>query len=209
MSAPSPTPRDCTLVVLAGGAGSRMGRAKHEMTLGGRPVLERILARAAWEGPTMLVLGHAGDPGRTGALFGRVVRDPVGGQGPLRGIATALHALHTEAALFLPVDMPNLSNARLRWLALAASHRPDAQAVFLRRAELAGDPVEPFPCVLRGAALERVLQCLAHGERSVRGLAQQLWAALLEAPSDWPPEVWLNLNTPQDLARFEHAPSSP
>src|SRR5438552_17571218 len=82
--------RQCTRAILAGGEGSRMGKPKALLEINGRPILAYLLEQFAWPGPTLLVTapGREKPPGHE--LFSREVVDPVAGEGPLRGILTAL-----------------------------------------------------------------------------------------------------------------------
>src|SRR5688572_29494375 len=95
-----------TLAILAGGAGSRMGRAKSLLTVHGRPVLEYLHRQFAWPGPTLLVTtpGRERPPGHE--LFSREVTDPVADLGPLRGLLTALEQCTTPLLIVSTVDMP-------------------------------------------------------------------------------------------------------
>src|SRR5688572_7399 len=98
--------RDLTLAVLAGGEGSRMSRAKSLLHVNDRPILEHLLERFAWPGPTLLVTapGRERPPGV--GRFTREFADPIAGQGPLRGILTALENAMTSRVAFAAVDMP-------------------------------------------------------------------------------------------------------
>ena len=44
-----------TLVVLAGGYGSRIGMPKGQLRVDGRPILEHLVARLCWKGPTLII----------------------------------------------------------------------------------------------------------------------------------------------------------
>src|SRR4051794_29684613 len=94
---PSMTARaPITLAILAGGAGSRMGGPKSNLTLHGRPILDYLLDRFSWPGPTLLITspGREHPPGHT--RFSAEAVDPVPDQGPLRGILTALQHATTD-----------------------------------------------------------------------------------------------------------------
>src|SRR2546428_1200128 len=58
-------------IVLAAGTSSRMGSPKPLLTLGGRPLLERVLetVRDAAEDDLVVVLGHDADRQRDGVSF--------------------------------------------------------------------------------------------------------------------------------------------
>src|SRR3954467_7419583 len=105
-------PRDVALAVLAGGAGSRMGGPKAWLEVGGRPILEHLLDRFAWPGPTLLVTapGLERPPGHE--RFTIEATDSVPGGGPLQGILTALRALRaplpSRSVVVTTVDMPRV-----------------------------------------------------------------------------------------------------
>src|SRR5688572_13975666 len=104
-----------TLAVLAGGAGSRMGRPKALLEVGGKPILEFLLDRLDWPGPTLLVTapGRRRPPGA--ARFDREAVDEVADEGPLRGVYTALTHATTPALVVIAVDMPAVERADLEW----------------------------------------------------------------------------------------------
>ena len=81
---------DVTLAVLAGGEGTRMGFAKGELNIDGRPILSHLLERFAWPGWTLLVTAPGREHPSGWEGFTREVSDPEAGQGPLRGVLTAL-----------------------------------------------------------------------------------------------------------------------
>src|SRR3954467_6767125 len=85
-----------TLVILAGGAGSRMGKPKGGLLIDDRPILEYLLDRFRWPGPTLLVTapGREHPPGCQ--RFDLEAVDPVSDAGPLRGILTALENATTD-----------------------------------------------------------------------------------------------------------------
>jgi molybdopterin-guanine dinucleotide biosynthesis protein A len=76
---------DCahtTLAVLAGGEGRRMGGPKGVLALDGRPILERLLDRLDWPGPTLLVTAPGREHPPGWRRFTNEVTDPVAGEGP-------------------------------------------------------------------------------------------------------------------------------
>jgi len=188
-----------TLAILAGGEGSRMGKPKGELRIGDEPILVYLLRRIAWDGPTLLVTapGREHPPGHE--LFVREVVDPVAGQGPLRGVMTALEQAATEVVVVATVDMPGVGGAQLRWLVEALGQRPDLLGVMARRGER-GEEVEPFPSAFRRKAGDVIARALAEGNLSVQRLCGRPEFLTLPAPREWAEEVWRNLNFPDDLA---------
>ena len=61
---------------------------------------------------------------------------------------------------------------------------------------------EPFPCAFQRGAIPLIEQRLAEHRRSVVGLIDPPDVVCLDAPGDWPAEMWTNLNHPGDLAEF-------
>jgi len=191
-----------TLAVLAGGAGARMGVPKGELRILGRPILEHLLHRLAWAGPTLLVTapGRERPPGWEG--FTREVADPVPGLGPLRGVLTALETAPPGAALVASVDMPEVGPEQLALLVRAAADRPEAGGIMLRRP----GGIEPFPCLLRTALRDEIRTRLDTGRASVVALAHDGLAHIVDAPTGWTGAVWTNLNRPADLAAYAARP---
>lgn len=187
-----------TLAMLAGGAGTRMGRAKSLLSVDGRAILQYLHERVGWPGPTMLITspGRERPPGAD--RFDIEVRDEVENQGPLRGVYTALTHATTSVVIVTGVDMVAIERDDLAWFTAELAARPGAAGVMGSR----NGSIEPLPCALRPAlALGVVSDHLAAGRRSLHGLAKS-GEIKLAAADALPERVWLNLNTPADWERF-------
>ena len=188
-------------LLLAGGEARRMGGGdKCLRPLGGRTLLERLIAIAAHQ-VDRLVLNANGDPARFAAYGLPVLADVVpGSAGPLAGVLTGMrHAGESFAWLatfpgdapFLPADLV----ARLRQAAEAAG----ADLACARSAGRS-HPVVGLWRVALADDLERALT--VEGERKI-----DAWTArhrLVEV--DWPAEPvdpFFNANRPDDLAEAE------
>ena len=193
---------DVTLAVLAGGAGSRMGVPKGRMLLRGRPVLHHLLEQFSWPGLTLLVTGPGREHPPGWDRFGREVVDPVAGQGPLRGILTALENIRTPAVVVTTVDMPNIGPHHLRWVA-GQIMDSGINAAMTDRADGGDRRIEPFPSVFRRTFADVIGERLLRNRRSVHSLAGLPGVTVVPSPPDWPASTWINLNTPGDLLRFE------
>jgi len=134
--------------------------------------------------------------------FDREAQDPPGGGGPLRGIRTALEHLQTPLLVVMPVDMPEVRLAHLRFLVDELSRRPQCRGLLLRRSLEGIEQIEPFPSAFRRSALELVTDRLAAGKASVHRLAENPAFELIDSPGDWPSHIWTNLNSPADLAAY-------
>ncbi|QOV88495.1 molybdenum cofactor guanylyltransferase [Humisphaera borealis] len=191
----SPTEHQCTLAVLAGGRGSRMGAAKDRLVIAGRPVLQHLLERLSFSGPTLLVTSAA-RPRPVGAdAFGRVVLDGVEGAGPTAGILAALNAATTPTVVVLSCDMPNIARGHVDWLIHEFGRAtPQTMGMMCRRQDGTATRIEPFPGIYRAEAVREItlggsLRALLDGPRFVA----------VDTPPSWPTETWINLNFPDDL----------
>jgi molybdopterin-guanine dinucleotide biosynthesis protein A len=189
--------REITLAVLAGGAGSRMRQPKATLEVRGEPLLEFLLRQLDWPGPTLLVTapGREHPPGADG--FDREVSDAIAGQGPLRGMLTALQKIETNSVIAIGVDMPAIQRRDLEWFVGEFKARPEALGIMGRSA----GTIEPLPCLLTSTAAELLEHHFATGRRSLRGLIDDARVLAIDADT-LPSRVWLNVNTPEDWKRF-------
>jgi molybdopterin-guanine dinucleotide biosynthesis protein A len=206
-------PASVTLAVLAGGIGSRMGTPKANLVIQDQPILQWILDRIRWPGPTLLVTapGVTHPPGWQ--RFDRHAIDPVSGQGPLRGILTAIEHCSTDKIAVTTVDMPGVSIEMLWDLVramddrnvpsnAALQHAP-IDAIMYERTLGGRRQVEPFPSVYRSQARQFIQTRLDAGLMSVHSLCDDPRYATIPAPVDPAPHCWANLNTPKDFSEFE------
>lgn len=170
-----------------------MGRPKGELRIAGSLILDYLLDRFAWDGPTLLVTAPGREHPPGWRRFGREVVDPVPDQGPLRGILTALENLQTPLLLVATVDMPGIQRVQFDWL--IANLASDKIGLLLKR----GDQVEPFPCILRSDAITPIAAQLKSGIASVMKLERFDQFDCFAAPRSWDESVWINLNYPSDL----------
>jgi molybdopterin-guanine dinucleotide biosynthesis protein A len=183
-------------VILAGGAGRRLGGAdKALIDLGGRPLLAHVAARLAPQCGA-LALSANGDPARFAPFGLAVLPDPPGlaGAGPLAGVLAGLGAAAAAGfsqVLTAPVDAPFLPGDLGVRLA-AAGALPALAATGTDEADL-----HPTFALWPVAAAEALAQALAAGRRTLRTVAAGLGAARVVFPD---PSAFLNINTPADLA---------
>jgi len=180
-------------LVLAGGAAVRMGGGdKPLLAVGAAPILARILATLRPQvGP--LALSANGDPARFAEFGLPVLTDgPFAGAGPLAGVLAGLdwaEAQGATALLSVPGDTPFIP-------ADLAARLGEAPAC----AESAGvrhHLVALWPVAAR-AALRAWLG--RPGSRSVRQFAGTIGMRGVAFPAG-EPDPFMNVNTPDDLAR--------
>jgi molybdenum cofactor guanylyltransferase len=190
-----------TLAILAGGESRRMGMPKTSLEIGGRPILEYLLERLRWPGPALLVTAPSRQHPIGYNQFDREVVDAVEGEGPLRGVLTALLHSTTDYVVVCTVDMPAIGIEQLRWIVQRLADSPELDGLMLSRID--GEVrIEPFPFACRKTAATRIEEQLRISKRSVHSLAELPRIAALASPGEWPARVWTNLNSPQDYGAF-------
>jgi molybdopterin-guanine dinucleotide biosynthesis protein A len=197
-------------LVLAGGEGRRMGPGvpKPLRTLGGRPLIVHVVERIR---PQVMALAIGASDGEAYRSFGLpVLPDTVAPQpgegrrvGPLAGVLAGLEwaaaeHVHCRWLLTVPADAPFLP-ANL--LARMAGHlHVDEPEILALRHRGRTHPTIAIWSVRLVPDLRRALA--EEGLRKVESFIERHPHRLL----DWPrtsPDPFVNLNTPQELARAE------
>ncbi|MEU2026796.1 NTP transferase domain-containing protein [Streptomyces sp. NPDC016469] len=153
-------------IVLAGGAAKRLGGAdKPAVRVGGRPLLDRVLAACPGAGTTVVV----GDrrPTTRAVTWAREV--PPGG-GPLAALGAGVRHTSAERVLVLSADLPFLGADTVAEL-VAASGREGVEGA-LCSDEDGRD--QPLVAVYRGEPLRRELALLAAEHGGLGGLPLRL-----------------------------------
>ncbi|MFP5227697.1 MAG: molybdenum cofactor guanylyltransferase [Acidobacteriota bacterium] len=144
--------------VLAGGQSTRMGRDKALLPLEGRTLIEHTVEKLRGLGMQPRICGARADLAR----FAEVVPDHFEDAGPLAGIEAALAVSDAELNLFVPVDLPGLPVAFLRWM-MARAETSRAVATIPRY----GDRLQPLCAVYSRRLVEGVREALVAGRRKV------------------------------------------
>jgi len=198
--AEAPASKGIAGLILAGGQGARMnGQDKGLVALRGEPMVAHVARRLAPQVSRLII--SANRHLDLYARYGEVVRDgeaDLGAwQGPLLGIAAGLSAAQQEAWLVVaPCDTPFLPTDLAARLVRAAesANAPMAYA-------MAGGQRHSACMALRTSLLPDLLAYLRAGDRKV-GLWQARTGAV-EACFDDAPDAFMNVNTPDELARAE------
>ena len=135
---------DLGAIVLCGGQSRRMGRPKAWLPFGPEVLLQRVV-RLVGEavGPIVVVAGPGQDlPGLPAAV--RVVRDGLGGRGPLHGMAAGLDAMD-EGVTFVYTTATDVPFLVPRWIARLADLIGDADLAIPR----ADGHLQPLASVYR------------------------------------------------------------
>jgi len=188
--APAGAVDDVTVLVLAGGAGTRFARE--------RPGTDKLLAPLADSGPLALLLGGlvagqvvvVGPPRVLPAGVRQVREDPPGG-GPLAGVAAGLALVTTGTVVLLGGDQPFAAPAVPRLVAALLAGDADAAVGVDGHGRR-----QPLLSAHRTAAARAVLAALP--DAAGRPLRALLGGHLVEVPVS--AEEALDVDTPDDLA---------
>jgi molybdenum cofactor guanylyltransferase len=182
-----------TGVVLAGGAGSRMGAPKAAVELGGVPLLERALQPIRAAGLEVAVVAKPGD--ELPALDAPVWRESRAERHPVAGILEALERVD-GAVIVCACDMPFVTAELVAYLA----GQPGSAVPF------AGGRLHPLLARYDTAAAGALAQALAASaplQEAVRRLDPAVIGEAELARFGDPARLLFNVNTPADLARAE------
>ncbi len=183
-------------VILAGGAGRRMGGTdKAQLLWRDRPMIHHVIDRLA---PQVSQLWLARKPGMARLSEHRVVPDSTALDGPLAGILAGLMTLAEEQQdragewlVTAPVDGPLLPRGLVDALRAGAG---DAPLV------IAAGQQGPQPVIgLWHVSLAAPLTAAAKHDFSVRKAVATLPHRVIQIPED-PDNRFLNVNEPADLA---------
>ncbi|WTI15129.1 molybdenum cofactor guanylyltransferase [Streptomyces sp. NBC_00820] len=149
-------------VVLAGGAARRLGGAdKPGVQVGGRALLDRVLAACADAATTVVVAG----PRPTDRPVRWTREEPSGG-GPVAALDAGLRLTTAEHALVLSADLPFLDTATVRRL-LSTLRETGADGALLTDAD---GRDQPLVAAYRTEALRHALADLAAAHDGLTGL---------------------------------------
>lgn len=195
---------DLTGVILAGGRGSRIGRDKALVRLGGEFLIERVLRQLRLVVDSVLVAGSGLDDEERLRFLERpgveVIVDVLSCGGPLAGIHAGLVAAPTQRCIVVGCDMPFLEGRLLSYL---AERSGDADAVVPR--VVSRGFVEPLCAAYSKGCIEVIERLASSGcarvaplfdEVRVRYVDEEVWREL-----DPDGLSFFNVNTPSDLAR--------
>ncbi|MFE0674404.1 NTP transferase domain-containing protein [Streptomyces sp. NPDC058867] len=155
-------------VVLAGGAARRLGGAdKPGLSVGGRPLLDRVLAACVGARATVVVAG----PRPTARPVTWAREDPPGG-GPLAALDAGLRRTTADRVLLLSADLPFLDTATVELLLTTVAGSGTDGAPLIDGALLtdADGRDQPLVAAYRAARLREGLTALREEHGGLTGL---------------------------------------
>jgi len=186
-----------TGVIQAGGRSTRMGgEPKALLELGGKRIIERVVDALGGVLDDLLVVTNT--PDRYAFLGLPMVPDAFPDGGALGGIYTGLRAADGDAAFTVACDMPFLHPAIVRMVVERAA---EGDVVIPRT----GGQLETMHAVYAKACLTPMETRLRSGRLKIVGFFPDVRVVELDAAAmarHRAPEVaFMNVNTPQELAR--------
>lgn len=179
-------------VVLAGGAARRLGGVdKPGVSVGGRPLLDRVLAACADARNTVVVAG----PRPTARPVTWAREDPPGG-GPLAALDAGIRHATAESVVVLSADLPFLDEHTVLRL-LAALRTGDADGALLTDAD---GRDQPLVAAYRASVLRRELDALAREHDGLTGLPLRRLTGALDLTRVPDPVASFDCDTWDDIA---------
>ncbi len=187
------SPLPCSILMLSGGRGQRMGgQDKGLLDWRGQPLIAHLqsLVRPLTDD---LIISCNRNPQQYAVYADQLVNDDSPDfPGPLAGIRAGLAAARHAHLLILPCDVPHIDARLLADLRQTAQRNP-LLPVMVRHGEF----WEPLICIIPTHLQTEVELAWRAGERSPRKIFLQLGGVGLECPADDPRLA--NLNTPELL----------
>jgi molybdenum cofactor guanylyltransferase len=188
-------------VVLAGGRSSRMGRPKAALEVGGRTIIERIVAELAHVAADIVVVAapEHSEAAKIEIPPGvRIVRDDREYQGPVLALARGLDAAGCDVAFACSCDLPML---RGDVAAALVAMLDDYDALIPE----VGGKLQPLHAIYRRRCADALRALDARGEQRLSAIADAVRTRRVAEPElralDSELLSFINVNTPADLAR--------
>jgi len=193
--------REIAGYILAGGASSRMGRAKALLEIGGEPMILRTARLVESVAVSAAVIGKFEG---YEALQLSFVDDEWSGTGPLGAIATALRKSSAPWNLIVGCDLPYLTR---EWLEYVVERALASQSDAVVPMNVRG--AEPMCAAYHKCAEALLLTAIEHGTRKVTEGLKALSIEWIE-PGDWKRfdsagVLFKNMNTPEDYQEAKAA----
>lgn len=179
-------------VILAGGQSRRFGSDKAAAQLGGRRLIERVVAKAGRQTAALVVSG------RDYGLGLPVIPDTVPGQGPLAGVLSALEwakAAGFSATATFSCDAPFFPPDLVARLAEGVRSGKTCSVV------RSGGLRHPIFAVWRTSARDRLRHAYDAGIRALKAAQDEVEAAEISFPAGPGPggDMFFNINSRDDL----------
>jgi molybdopterin-guanine dinucleotide biosynthesis protein A len=191
------TKQRVTAVILAGGQGQRMGgQDKGWVVFRDKPMIQHVIEQVQPQVDNIIINANRSHE-RYQMLGFQVIEDGVDGfHGPLMGMLTGLKHTASDWVLFVPCDTPMLPENLAEKLYQAAIDNGADVAVAHD-----GERLQPVIALLHKSLLPSLEIWLEEGKRKIDRWFMQ--HKMVVVPFDQGQEVFMNLNTPNELRQHE------
>ncbi len=189
-----------SVVILAGGKSSRLGKDKSFLLVDGQPLVARVVEKLSLLSDDLVVVTNNPVRYEPLALPARLVPDERRGEGSLMGLYSGLKAARHSQVLAVACDMPFLSLPLLRYmLPLAEGHD-----VVIPRVR---GYLEPLHAVYSTTCLPAMARLLAEGQHQIIAFFHEVQVRYVEEDEvdRYDPHhlSFINVNTPEDWERVQ------
>ena len=186
-----------SLLILAGGASSRMGCPKHLLPASGGTMVDHIINRLGSLFSEVIVAGRGLDLNHKDAM---VVEDIRPERSPLIGIISGMKASSASNVFVLGCDMPFVKPGLIR---LLTSRKDDTNDVVI---PVVRGYLEPLCAIYSCTTSDSIEQYLDSGGRKVTGFFQTVRITEIQESEvrlfDPSLKSFTNLNTPNDYRNY-------
>lgn len=184
-------------IILAGGQASRMGgNDKGLLPLNGIPLYQHVLRRLAPQVDHILINANRNIPQYQQSGYPVFCDLPRHFSGPLAGILTGMKVAPFEWVMFAPCDVPNLPSDLVTRL---WQGKRDKKAVYAND----GHRAHPTLLLIHTSLAQSLEDYLHNGDRKLMLFLDKIGAETVTFTDQ--PSAFQNLNTPDDLSRWQAA----
>lgn len=186
-------------VILAGGRSSRMGgEDKGLIPFDGKPMIEHVIAVLATLTPHIMINANRNLERYQQLGFPVISDETQDFDGPLAGFLVAMEAAETPEILLTPCDSPLLSTELIDRL-VSQKQASGAEIAVAHD----GQRLQPVYALLSVSLKDSLRTFLASGDRKIDRWYPQ--HSVVEVNCSDIPEAFVNVNTPEELNKLEHA----
>lgn len=175
-----------SMIILAGGASSRMGMDKSDLIYKGKTFLEYQIEKGRQLGIEDIVV--SGYRGKNCGV--PVIKDREESKGPLGGLEVCMRQIRYDTCLVLGVDVPLVPTAELERL-IQAARCSGKDAVILQH----GEKQEPLIGIYKTSVADAMLEEIHQYKGSVFAFLRRLGYEVYESQAE--DALFSNINTPQ------------
>ncbi len=195
--------KDITGLILAGGRAQRMGGIdKGLIPFLGKPLIESVIAKLKPQVQTIIINANRNITKYASYGYPVIMDEQPDFSGPLAGFSVALKHCKTSYLLTSPCDSPLLPSNLAESL-IAEMERGDFQLVYASSKEADGKIwAQPVFCLMRSTLQESLTTFLSKGDLKIDRWFKELRSSTVIFED---PQVFANVNTPEELKLLEEA----